>query len=166
MMLDMFYNLLSNHPIIIIFILCVILLIYTETEDNRIAKKIYKQTRIMLPITITYQGRTLFIEEKMEKFENSFFNVCWVDTNAPTMITYFINGHPVACIGILKPKLITHYYLDRNSKYDTSDFEKIMKKAVKEDKRLSKERSKEFHEKYHKTKIYELESMEILQNEE
>ena len=139
--------------------MCFILLVYTETENNRIAKKIYKKTKNMFPITITYHGRVLFIEEKMEKFQNSFFT-CWFCANAAQMIIYFINEHPVACITILKPKLIKHYYLECNGEYDTSDFEKIMKEVANEYKRQSKEWLKNLHKNDHKTKIYELVSQE------
>ncbi len=142
---------------IAIMIIFGIIIVRDEKENDLLGKKLHKKLW-SFPITIEYKGRKLVIDRKREDFKCSYFD-CGFDERIPKKYTYFINNNPIACITEIKYTLRKHYFTTLNYHYNTSDFEDIMKEAIKEKRRLDKIRFKE-PSKDNRIKLYELVSQE------
>lgn len=142
---------------IIIIILCIIVIVRDEKENDILGKKFHKKMW-QLPITIEYKGRKLTIDRKEENFKCGYFD-CRYDERIPEKYTYFINDNPIACITVIKYTLQKHYFTTLNYEYNVSDFKDIVKEAIKEKKRQDKITFNKNSEDNRK-KLYELVSQE------
>lgn len=145
---------------IIMIILCIIVIVHDEKENDILGKKFHKKMW-QLPITIEYKGRKLTIDRKEECFKCGYFDCGWSE-RSPKKYTYFINDNPVACITEIKYTLRKHYFTKLNYDYNTSDFKDIVKEAIKEKKRQDKIRFNKSMENDNddRKKLYELVSQE------
>lgn len=156
-MIEAINCLIEDAWMIIIFVILMIgVVIHGETEDNRLAKRVYNKT-FDLPCEIEYKGYILVISREIEIFKNSYFESSyWFKEREQKRVVYFINNKAVACVTITKYLFFKHYYIEYNPDYNTSDFEKIMDIAIK----ACKEKQKKWHEEFLKSnkklKIYEL----------
>lgn len=142
---------------VIVIIFSIIYIVRAEKKNDILGKKLHKKIWTF-PIAIEYKGRKLVIDRKEEEFKCSYFD-CGFDERTTKKYTYFINNNPIACITEIKYTLRKHYFTTLNYEYNTSDFEDIVKEAIKEKSRLDKIRCKEQSED-NRTKLYELVSQE------
>ncbi len=142
---------------VIVIIFSIIYIVRAEKKNDILGKKLHKKIWTF-PITIEYKGRKLVIDRKEEEFKCSYFN-CEFDERIAKKYTYFINNNPIACITEIKYTLRKHYFTTLNYEYNTSDFEDIVKEAIKEKSRLDRIRFKETS-KDNRKKLYELVSQE------